>query len=294
MKYICIAALCFGFMWPAYAGPDVTDQTVIAPQAVKDLKIGVATAGPGTVHQTISLTGKITLNKNRVAQVRARFPGLVRDIKCSIGDAVKKGQTLATVESNQSLQAYAVTSPLDGIILGRNTNVGDTADTEPLFVVADLKQLWAEFFIFSRDMKHIKPGQSIRIRSLTDDTETETTLSNLLPTTESSSQTVITRVDLDNTNDTWRAGMTVRGDVVMSERDVAIAVKTSALQRQNDQDVVYIQKGDRYVMRRVDVGQSDRDWTEIRNGLQPGEIYVSENSFIVKADIEKSEANHEH
>jgi cobalt-zinc-cadmium efflux system membrane fusion protein len=283
----------------AYAGDDhaheeTVDQTVIDADSAKAMKIGVDQVSSGKVHQTISLTGKITLNKNRVAQVRARFPGIVRDVKNNIGDDVKKGQTLAIVESNESLQAYAVTSPLDGIVLGRNTNIGDTAENESIFVVADLKKLWAEFFIFSRDMRCINSGQTIRIRSLTDDTETEAQLGNLLPTTESSSQTVIARVDIDNTDSKWRAGMTVRGDVILSERDVPIAVKTSSLQRKGDGTVVYIQQGNRYEERKVEIGQSDREWTEILSGLKIGETYVSQNSFIVKADIAKSEAEHEH
>lgn len=303
MKNLFILILCAVLISPAYASDEhghadeheeAGDRTTIDPESAKAMKIGTDIAGPGKVHQTISLTGKITLNKNRVAQVRARFPGLVRDVRSNIGDAVKKGQTLAIVESNESLQAYPVTSPLDGVILGRNTNVGDTAETEPMFVVADLKKLWAEFFIFSRDLNSIKQGQAIRIRSLTDDTEAEAQLTTLLPTTESSSQTVVARVELNNDEDKWRAGMTVRGDVVLSEREVPLAVKTSAIQRQESSQVVYVRTGNDYEMRKVEVGQSDREWTEILNGLQDGETYVSENSFIVKADIAKSEAEHEH
>lgn len=300
MSRLFVFILCMALIGPAYAHDDdhgheeSSDRTVIDPAAAQDMKIGTATTGPGMVHETISLTGKITLNKNRVAQVRARFPGIVRDVKSNIGDTVKKGQTLAIVESNESLQAYPVIAPLDGIILGRNTNIGDTADNEPMFVVADLRQLWAEFFIFSRDMNAIKPGQTIRIRSLTDNTEAEAQLTNLLPTTESSSQTVVARVELDNSEDKWRAGMTVRGDVVLSEREVPIAVKTAALQRQKGSTVVFVLTGDSYEARKVETGQSDREWTEILSGLQPGETYVAENSFIVKADIAKSEAEHEH
>lgn len=268
-------------------------KTEISQSSAKAMKIEVLQAGPATIHQTIGLTGKITLNQNKVAQVRARFPGIIRSVNKSIADDVKKGETLATVESNESLQVYSVVSPLNGIVLGRNTNVGDVADAEPIFVVADLSELWAEFFIFSRDVEAIQPGQKIDITSLTDETSTEATLTNLLPTTESSSQTVVARVTINNQENKWRAGMTVRGDVVLSERDVALAVRTSAIQRQEGGHVVYVQKDNQYEMRKVDLGQSDREWTEILSGVEQGENYVATNSFIVKADIGKSEAEHE-
>ena len=270
------------------------DKTRISAESAKAMKIETLQAGPATVHQSIGLTGKITLNQNKVAQIRARFPGIVRSVNKGIADTVKKGETLATVEGNESLQVYPVVSPLDGVVLGRNTNIGDVAESEPIFVVADLSQLWAEFFIFSRDVERIKPGQKIDIKSLTDETSTEAVLANLLPTAESSSQTVVARVTIDNPDNKWRPGMTVRGDVVLSERDVPLAVKTTAIQRQEGGNVVYVQKGDAYEMRKVELGQSDREWTEILSGLRPGETYVSANSFIVKADIAKSEAEHEH
>lgn len=305
MKYILsITTLCLIGMVSSFASyaheenshaeESHADQTTIEASSAKAMKIETMAAGPGKISKTIGLTGKITLNQNRVAQVRARFPGIVRKVKSNIGDTVKKGQTLAIVESNESLQAYPVTAPQDGVILGRNTNKGDIAETEPMFVIADLKQLWAEFFIFSRDMASITPGQTIYIKSLTDNTETTATLTTLLPTTESSSQTVVARVVIDNNDDKWRAGMTIRGDVVLSEHDVPLAVKTKAIQRQESGTVIYIQNGNNYQMRKVKTGQSDNEWTEILSGVEPGEHYVSQNSFIVKADIAKSEAEHEH
>lgn len=273
---------------------EVGDKTRITAEAAKAMKIETLEAGSATVYQTIGLTGKITLNQNKMAQIRARFPGIVRSVNKGIADTVKKGETLATVEGNESLQVYPVVSPLDGVVLGRNTNIGDVAEGEPMFVVADLSQVWAEFFIFSRDVERIQPNQKIIISSLTDQTSTKATLSNLLPTAESSSQTVVARVTIDNPDNKWRAGMTVRGEVVLSEREVSLAVKTTAIQRQEGSNVVYVQKGEDYEMRKVETGQSDREWTEIIRGLQPGETYVATNSFVVKADIAKSEAGHEH
>jgi len=300
MKHIYILILLISCMASsAYGSEDhgheeMTGRTTIEAGSAEAMNIQVSKAGAAFVHQVISLTGKITLNKNRVAQVRARFPGIVRDVKNTLGDEVKKNQTLAIVESNESLQNYPVRSPIDGVIIGRNTNIGNTTEDEAMFVIADLKKLWAEFFVFSRDINKIKPGQPIQVKNLTDGTFTETQLTTLLPTAESASQTVVVRVVIDNRDDKWRAGMTVRGDVILSEREVPIAVKTNAIQRQGGSSVIYIKQGNQYQIRKVEIGQSDREWTEILSGLQFGETYVSANSFIIKADIAKSEAGHEH
>ncbi|PZP55938.1 MAG: efflux transporter periplasmic adaptor subunit [Micavibrio aeruginosavorus] len=271
------------------------DNTKISDVSAQAMNIEVLKAGPATVHQTISLTGKIILNQDRTAQVRARFPGVIKSADKSVGDQVKKGDELATIESNQSLQTYSVSSPLDGMVITRNAAIGGLAGDEPVYVIADLRQLWAEFFVFSRDMGKIATGQKVDVLSLSDaSTSAEAAITNLLPTAESSSQTVVARVTLDNADNKWRSGMTVRGDVVLSEKEVALAVKTSAIQRQEGAQVVYVKEGEIYEMRKVETGQSDREWTEIISGVKTGEDYVATNSFVVKADIGKSAAEHEH
>ena len=45
--------------------------------------------------------------------------------------------------------------------------------------------------------------------------------------------------------------------------------------------------------RPVEVGDQDRDYVEITKGLSVGEVYAADNSFVVKAEIGKSEAEHE-
>lgn len=271
------------------------DSAHIEDASAEAMNIDVLEAGPATVHQTISLTGKIILNQDRSAQVMARFPGVIKSARKSVGETVKKGEVLATVESNTSLQTYSVASPLDGIIVARNASVGGSAGEEPIYVVADLSQLWAEFFVFSRDMDRIQTGQKVDVVSLSDNANSsEATITSLLPVAETSSQTVVARVTIDNPDNKWRAGMTVRGDVVLSEKEVPLAVKTSAIQRQEGSNVVYVKEGESYEMRKVELGQSDREWTEVLSGIKPGDVYVAEGSFIVKADIGKAAAEHEH
>lgn len=271
------------------------DNTKISDASAKAMNIEILKAGPATVREKISLTGKIILNQDKTAQVRARFPGVIRSAHKSVGDIVKKGDELAVIESNQSLQTYPVTSPLDGVVITRNAATGGLAGDEPVYVIADLSQLWAEFFVFSRDVGRISAGQSIDVFSLSDEAmNSEAIITSLLPTAESSSQTVIARVVLDNADNKWRSGMTVRGDVVLSKKAVALAVKTSAVQRQEGSQVVYVKEGETYEMRKVETGQSDREWTEIISGVEAGEDYVAANSFVVKADIGKSAAEHEH
>jgi len=269
------------------------DSTVIPQDIAAKSGIKSEAAGKAVIRETISLTGRITLNQNTTAQVKARFPSIVRAVKKGQGELVKVDDTLAIIESNESLQAYPVKSPIDGVVLARNTNIGDVASDTPLFTIADISNVWAEFHVFPRDIDMIKSGQSVKVTSFEGHHTGEAPITVVLPIAEASSQTVVARVVLPNAEGLWHSGMTVRGDVAVGETEVPVAVKTPSIQRMEGKTVIFIQKGDRYNMRSVKTGASDKDWTQITEGLESGEIYVSENSFMIKADIGKAGAEHE-
>ena len=271
------------------------EESKISDNAVKNLNIEILEVGSGMVQETVSVSGRVTLNQNGTAQVKARFPGVIRSVVKEPGEVVKAGDTLATVESNDSLQVYAVKSPVAGTIINRTANVGELAADTPLFVVADLSKLWAELFIFSKDGEKLKAGQKVRIQCLDDPVSIESTIALVLPTAEASSQTVVARAVIENADNHWRSGMNIRADVVLSEKQSPLVVKTEAIQRMEGNMVVFVQEeGGTYKAHPVETGMSDSQWTEIKSGLNAGQRYVAKNSFVVKADIGKAGAEHEH
>jgi cobalt-zinc-cadmium efflux system membrane fusion protein len=44
----------------------------------------------------------------------------------------------------------------------------------------------------------------------------------------------------------------------------------------------------------LELGRQAGEWAEVLGGLEPGTVYVTENSYVLKADIEKSGASHDH
>lgn len=275
-------------------GEHEEDRTEIRPDAAEEAGIQTAKAGPETIQDILPLTGRIMLNRNTTAEVRARFRGVVQNVSVNWGETVKKGRPLATIEANESLRIYTVNAPIDGVVLTRNTNTGNVAGDEPLFMIADLSEVWAEFHVFPRDLGKVKEGQPVRVHRIDGGQTIEAPVTLILPTADPLSQTVVAVVSIPNHDSQWRPGMTVEGDVHLAERRVPVAVTVEAVQRKEDKSVVYVKEGDVYEMRTVTLGKSDGKYVEVREGLKAGEIYVSQGSFIVKADIGKAEAGHDH
>ncbi len=71
-------------------------------------------------------------------------------------------------------------------------------------------------------------------------------------------------------------------------------MKESGLQRFRDFTVVFAQVGDSYEVRMLELGARDGENVEVLGGLKPGTRYVAEQSYLIKADIEKSGASHDH
>ncbi len=251
-------------------------------------------AGPATIHQRVRLLGRVVMDSNRFAAVRSRFAGPVREVRVDLGAAVKAGETLAIVENRDSLRSFAVTAPLAGIVLARHTHVGDVAGDGPLFEIADLSKVWVEVHAFGMDATKLLPGQAMRVSATVGGQAAETTLERLLPLASVASQTVVARASLPNPNGEWRPGMAVQAEVTIGSREVPLAVKRIALQRFRDFTVVFAQIGDSYEVRMLELGEQDSEQVEVLDGLKPNTRYVTEQSFLIKADIEKSGASHDH
>jgi cobalt-zinc-cadmium efflux system membrane fusion protein len=265
------------------------------PAAVaKAAGVTVETAGPAVIGKNTRLMGRVVLNGDRYAEVKARFPGLVQSVQVNLGDTVRSGQTLAVVENRDSLRSYAVTAPINGVVLARHTNAGDVASDDPLFEIADLSELWLELHAFGEDSSRLRAGQAVRLESSAGGKTVETKLQRVLPLASTTSQTVVARALLPNPTGDWRPGMAVHADVTLAQRQVPLAVKTAALQRFRDFTVVFAQVGDTYEVRMLELGERDGEWVEVLHGIDPGTPYVVGQSFLIKADIEKSGASHDH
>ena len=261
---------------------------------IKSAGIVLAEAGPASIRETLPLYGVIVPNAERVRDVTARFPGLIRNVNAAIGDTVRQGEKLAIVESNESLQTYAVEAPLAGVITARQANAGEQTGDKVLFTVADLSTVWVEVALFPRDVGKVRIGQSVHVRSAGGEATAEGKVVYVAPFGSSSNQTVTARVRLDNADRRWAPGLYVIAEADLAHRDVPLAVEGGALQMLDEQTVVFVRGDQGFEPRPVRTGHADSERSEIVKGLEAGDVYVAKNSFILKAELGKGTAEHEH
>jgi cobalt-zinc-cadmium efflux system membrane fusion protein len=267
---------------------------------LSDVKVAAAgielqKAGPGVLRDSLVLNGIVQPNQETLVQVTPRFPGIVKDIRKRIGDRVGKGDLLATVESNQSLTTYELKAPIAGTIIDRQASLGEYAsEQKPAFIIADLSTVWVDFSVPRRDMKRVRVRDTVMIDAEDGGAQIETKISYVSPVGSSDTQSALARAVVGNAELRLRPGFFVTGRLLLSAKPAAIAVKSSALQTLENRTVVFVRVGDKFEPRDVEIGDRDPEQVEILFGLLEGDLYAAKNSFVIKAELGKGSATHEH
>ena len=275
-----------------FANPE--GRSKISAAAAKDGGIGIEIVGPAKISEIREVEGVVQLATSARSEIRAQFPGKVMLVTKAVGDYVKKGQLLARIESSESLQIYPVYSPVSGVVAERNANVGNVAIDQPIYVITDPGQTTVVFNIFPRDLGIIRPGQKIDIETLDGQAVAASVLGGYLPEGNVAAGTALVRASLPNRDGRWRPGMALHGRVTVNAVTVPLAVRTEALQRFRDFTVVFANFGEDYEVRMLELGRKTPEWTEVLSGIKPGTRYAAKGAFLIRADIEKSGASHDH
>ena len=267
----------------------------LTPEAAARAGIAVETAGPATLETRLRLNGRIVPNEDRLAHVLPRFAGIVREVRKHIGDQVAKGEVMAVVQSNQSLQAYEVRSEIAGTVIQKHVTPGEfAAEGDHLYTVANLDTVWVDLNVYRQDFPRVAVGQPVVLDPGEGLPKAEGRIDYISPFGSANTQTMLARVILPNPDLAWRPGFFVTGEVVVERAQVPLAVRAGALQTIGDVPTVFLNDGEVYQAMPVETGRRDDRWVEILSGIDAGQRYVAESSFVLKADVGKSGAEHDH
>ncbi len=268
-------------------------RTRIDAAVARALGIETEIAGPVVMQRTVGVYGRIRANSERVRRIHARFDGTIRSVYPALGERVRRGQTLASVEGNESLQRFDVVAPISGVITRRDANAGEQTAGRQLFTIVDTASVWVELSLFPADLAQVGVGAAVAVTDTATGQRADGRISRI-DLMAGPDQSVKAWAVLDNAGGGLRPGRHVRATITVGEHAAALAVKRSGLQSFRDFTVVYAQVGEEYEVRMLDLGLRAGEWVEVLGGLEPGTRYVSRNSYAIKADIEKSGAAHDH
>lgn len=197
---------------------------------------------------------------------------------------------LEAVHDDESFANYHVIAPFEGTVIEKHVVAGERVDeSTTLFRLANLDTLWVIGSVYEKDIARVKRGQSASVSvKAYPDRVFRGAVKWVADTIDERTRTLKIRVEVDNRNRLLKPGMFARIAVDVEAKDGVITVPPSALQRQKDETIVFVDKGNgEFERREVTVGLRSLAGVEIIEGLVAGEKVVMEGSFILKSELEK-------
>jgi membrane fusion protein, heavy metal efflux system len=354
-------------------GHDEERIVALPEERVKQLGIDVAVAQAGSLQTQLTLPGTVTLNADKRVHVVSRIPGIVQEIRKTLGDSVRAGDVMAVLDSreladakatylaarerlrlaestfsreedlwkkqispeqdyltakqalaeariehqvsaqklralgfseafvqhltsrpNAPLTRYEVTAPLTGTVIEKHIAVGEVLkdDTEA-FIVADLSTVWVDLNVPVNDLPLVRQGQRVVVEA-GPAMKAEGTIAYVSPVVSEDTHTAVTRVVLPNPDGSWRPGLFVTATIAVSNTPVSVLIPKTAVQTVDGQSSVFVYTPEGFVPRPVTLGHTNATHVEVTAGLQAGERYAATETFVLKAEIGKGAASHDH
>jgi cobalt-zinc-cadmium efflux system membrane fusion protein len=152
--------------------------------------------------------------------------------------------------------------------------------------------LFSSFAIPEKELNKVRLGQKVILK--TESRILHAKLSYLSSVIDEKTRTATGRAVIPNIKGELRAGGYVTVDLILGERKVPMVVELDAIQNFRDWSVVFVKYGSLLEARPLKLGEKDGNKVEVLQGLKVGDQYVAKNSYVVKAEIEKSGATHSH
>ena len=259
----------------------------LTPDAMKLAGITISVVNEGHIDRTIELPGEVGFNEDRVAHIAPRFAGIALQAKYRVGDYVNKGEVVATVESNESMNSYSIKAPISGWVIERHITSGEFVSEEnSIYVIADLSTVWVNLAVYPKDADRIKKGQVAEIKAIGSKSIATGSIEYVTPIMDLRTRSVTARITLPNPDNTWRPGSFVQATIATETGNEGLVVEKSAVQYLDEKSVIFVVDGpNRFTPIEVITGDSDRSYIQLLSDLSIGTKYVSTGAFELKAKI---------
>ncbi|CAG9167835.1 efflux RND transporter periplasmic adaptor subunit [Cupriavidus respiraculi] len=219
----------------------------------------------------------------------------MQEARIAADNAAQKLNAIGAGTADGASNRFTLRAPFDGVIVEKHITLGEAVAAETnVFTLSDLSTVWAEFSIAPKDLAHVRVGERASVASAAQDGAVQGTVSYVGALLGQQTRTATARVTLRNPSLAWRPGLFVTVSVAGPEVALPIAVEAEAVQTEGDHATVFVAVPGGFVARSVRTGRRIGDHVEIVQGLAPGETYAATNTFVLKAERGKADAEHTH
>lgn len=283
--------LAGGAVW--FGGHSKAEQTAAAPVSRPALTVRTTTLSEVKWARSLQANGSILPWQEAI--ITAQIQGLrIAEVKVSIGDHVKRGDVLVTLDnfmrasddaSERTAQGRIV-APDDGVISAANANVGSMLQPGvELFRLIRQNRLEWRAELTADELMLIRKGMSVDV-SVGEGRIIKGTVRAISPSVNAQTRYGYALVTLPGSRGII-AGAYARGTFAISSGKSLLSLPQSAVMQRGSMTYVLVVGANNQVHERaVTVGQRSGDRVQIRHGLKANEAVVeSGGAFLTEGDF---------
>jgi len=195
------------------------------------------------------------------------------------------------VANNKPIQRFSIHADVNGVVTKKFVDLGDYVERgAPIYEISDLSQVWVLFDLYESELAWINVGSEIEytINSFPGETFNGK-ISFIDPLINSLTRVASARVEVNNKAGRLKPEMFASG-IVKNEIGKAdsqdIVIPKSAVLWTGKRSVVYIKEASGFKLREINLGPSLGDAYIVKDGLETGEVVVSNGTFTVDAAVQ--------
>jgi cobalt-zinc-cadmium efflux system membrane fusion protein len=196
------------------------------------------------------------------------------------------------------LRHIEIRAPIGGQVVERRVDLGAPVGREgqenEIYVIADLSSVWIELSVPTSELANIAVGQPVTITTGRVTSETQAKITFISPLLNMDTRTARVIAAMENVAMAWRPGLFVTAQITTAEQPVDMCVPRAALQTLEGEQILFVRTEEGFEKREVVAGRGDESRVEIVFGLEPDEMIATTRTFVLKAELGKSEAGDDH
>jgi membrane fusion protein, heavy metal efflux system len=200
---------------------------------------------------------------------------------------------------------YTVRAPLAGQVIEREVTLGElvSPDREALLILADMSHLWILADVPDGRLSDVRAGAPARVLlGASEDHWCDGTVAFLSPVVDPSTRTAQVRIEALDRHPELRPGVFAQAEISVLESDgeessPVLAVPQTAVQLVGGASSVFVAvpgEPGTFARRAVVAGKPAGGLVQIHSGLAEGEQVVVRGAFLLKAELGKGSAEHQH